>query len=99
MPGGSGDDVADPLGRAVLRIQGGGPLGQLAELAAQLLELPDARLQVGGVALEQVGDVGAGCLAVVAEGDDLADLHEGESERLGGAHEPESSQGRLVKAR
>jgi hypothetical protein len=33
-----------------------------------LLELPDAPIEVGGVALEQVGDMGAGCLAVVADG-------------------------------
>jgi hypothetical protein len=47
----SGDDVADPFGWALLRVQGGGPIGQLPELAAQLLELPDAHVQVGGVAL------------------------------------------------
>ena len=32
--GASGDEVADPLGRAVLRIQGGGPRGQLPEFTA-----------------------------------------------------------------
>jgi hypothetical protein len=47
----SGNDVADPLGRASLRVEGGCPLGQLPELAAELLELPDAHLQVGGVAV------------------------------------------------
>jgi hypothetical protein len=31
--------LADPLGRAVVRIEGGGPLGQPAELAAQLVKL------------------------------------------------------------
>jgi hypothetical protein len=36
----------------LLWIKGGGPLGQLTELATQLLEFPDAQLQVGGVALE-----------------------------------------------
>jgi hypothetical protein len=56
----SGDEVADPFGRAVLRIQGGGPLGQVPQLAAELLELPDAAVEVGGVALQQVADVGAG---------------------------------------
>ena len=66
--------MADALGRALLRIQGGGPLGQLPQFAAQLLELPDARIELGGVALQQVADMGAGGLAVVAEGDDLADL-------------------------
>ncbi len=90
--------MADPLGRAALRIEGGGPLGQPAELAAQLLQLADAHIEVGGVALQQVGDMGAGWLAVVAEGDDLADLAKGEPDRLGGADEAEASQGRLVVA-
>jgi hypothetical protein len=70
----STDDVADPFGRVVLRVQGGGPLGELAQLAMELLEHPDAR----------------------AEGGDLADLAEGEAERLGGADEPEPGKGRLV---
>ena len=47
----SGDDVADPLGRALLRVECGGTLGQVAEVAAELLEFPDAQLKVGGVAL------------------------------------------------
>src|SRR5215208_4563861 len=45
----SGDDVADQLGRALLWVEGGGPLGQLPQLAPQLLELGNARIQVGGV--------------------------------------------------
>jgi hypothetical protein len=77
--GGSGDDVADPLRRALLQIKGGGPLGQLLKLAAELLELPDAHLQVSGMAPQQVGDMGAGGLPVIAEGDDLADLAQGEA--------------------
>ena len=52
----------------LLWIEGGGLLGQFLELATQLLELPDAPIEVGGVAPEQVGDMGAGCLAVVADG-------------------------------
>jgi hypothetical protein len=92
----SGDDVADPLGRALLRIQGGSPRCQLPQLTTQLLELGDAGVELGGTALEQVGDVGAGCLSVVAEGDDLADLAQGEADRLGGADEPEPAQGRRV---
>jgi hypothetical protein len=43
--------VADPLGWASLGIKGAGPLGQLPEFAAEPLELADAQLQVGGVAL------------------------------------------------
>jgi hypothetical protein len=80
--------VADPLGRAVLGVKGGGPLGQLIELATQLLELQDAPIEVGGVALQQVGDMRAGGLVVVAEGDDLADLAQGEADRLGGPTNP-----------
>jgi hypothetical protein len=92
-PATSGDDVADALGRAVFRVKGGGPLGQLPELAAELLELPDAPIEVGGVTLEQVGDMRAGGLPVVAEGDDLADLAQGEADRLGGADEPRAVPG------
>jgi hypothetical protein len=84
--------VADPLRRAVLRIQRGRSLRQLLELAAELLKLPDARIEVGGVAAQQVGDVATRCLPVVAEGDDLADLPQGQANRLRGADEPEPSQ-------
>ena len=41
------------------------------------------------MALEQIGDMGAGCLPVVAEGDDLADLAQGQADRLSGPNEPE----------
>jgi sulfoxide reductase heme-binding subunit YedZ len=47
---GSGDNVADPLGRAPLRVQRAGALGEPAELAAELLQLGDAALHRGGVA-------------------------------------------------
>jgi hypothetical protein len=70
--GSSGDDVADALGWALLRVEGGGPLGQLRELAAERLEFPDPRIEVGGVALQHVADRGARGLPVVPEGDDLA---------------------------
>jgi hypothetical protein len=40
----SGDDVADLVGGATLGVKCGGPLGQLPELAAELLEFPDAHL-------------------------------------------------------
>ena len=50
------------------------------------------------MALQQVGDMGAGSLAVVAEGDDLADLAQGEADRLGSPDEPKPSERRLVVA-
>ena len=75
--------MADPLGRAMLRVEGGGTLGQVAELAAELLELPDTHVQVRGVALQEAGDMGAGYLPIVAEGDDLADLAQGKVQPLG----------------
>jgi hypothetical protein len=73
--------VAHPLGRALLRVKGAGPLGQLPELATQLLKFPDPRVQIGGVALQQVGDMRAGCLPVVAE--------------AGGRGQPMTTTGRL----
>ena len=88
--------MADTLGRAVFRVEGGGTHGQVAELAAELLELPDAHVQVRGVALQEAGDMGAGCLPIVAERDDLADLAEGKANRLGGPHKSEASNGHLV---
>ena len=51
-------DAADHLDRLA---------GRLLELATELPELPHAPIEVGGMALEQVGDMGAGCLVVVAE--------------------------------
>ena len=45
--------MTHPLGWALLGIEGGGPLGQLLQLAAELLELPDAPIVVGGVALSK----------------------------------------------
>ena len=60
--------MTHPLGWALLWIEGGGPLGQFLELATQLLEFSDAPIEVGGVALQQVADMGAGSLPVVAEG-------------------------------
>ncbi len=73
----SGDDVADPLGRAVLGVEGGGPFGQLPQLTAELLEFPNAAIQVGGVALEQVGDMGAGAWPLSRKGDDLSGSRRG----------------------
>ena len=81
--------MADLLGWAVLGVKGGGPLGQLLKLAAELLELPDAHLQISGMTPQQVADMGARGLPAIAEGDDLADLAQGEAYRLGGADEPE----------
>jgi len=63
---------------------------------AELLELGDAGAKLGGTLLEQAGDVAAGGDAVVAEGDDLADLAQREAHRLGGAHEPQAPQRGLV---
>src|SRR6266545_4418915 len=94
--GGSADDVADPLGWALLGVQPAGALSEPVELAAELLELGDAGAKLGGTLLEQAGDVAAGGGAVVAEGDDLADLAECEAERLGGTHEPQAPQRDLV---
>jgi hypothetical protein len=60
-----------------------------------MVKLSDPTIQVGGVGSQQLGDVAQGP-AVVAEGDDLADLTQGEADPLGGADEPEPSERRLV---
>jgi hypothetical protein len=46
----SGDVLTHPFGWALIGIEGGGPLGQMLRLAAELLELPDAPVEVGGAA-------------------------------------------------
>ena len=56
----SADDVQTRSGGQCSGVKGRCPLGQLPELAAELLELTDAPIEVGGVALQQVGDMGAG---------------------------------------
>jgi hypothetical protein len=47
----STDDVADPLGWALLGIQGGGSSGELLELTLELLELGDAGAEFRDAAL------------------------------------------------
>ena len=88
--------MADALGWALLWIEGGGLPGEPVELAAELLELGDARVNLGGAALEQGGHVLTWRLAAVPEGDDLADLTEGEADGLGGADEREPPEGGVV---
>jgi hypothetical protein len=92
----SGDDVADALGWALLGIEGGGPPGEPVELAAELLELGDARVNLGGAALQQSGHVLTWLLAAVPERDDLADLAEGEADGLGAADKREPPEGGVV---
>src|SRR4051794_5249682 len=55
---------------------------QRLELVAQVPHLPDAPVQVGDLAVEDLADVAARALAPVAEGDDLLDLVEAEAEAL-----------------
>lgn len=82
-----GDEVADLVGLAVGGVECAGSLFEALEVAAQGLEGGDALVDLGFAALEQFGDVAAGGFAAVAQGDDLADLAQGEADRLRGPDE------------
>jgi hypothetical protein len=94
----SGEDGADGAVIAVGRVGGGGPMLEVREGGAGLGQLGDACLDLAEVLVDEVGDVPAWRLAGVADGQDAADLGEGESGRLGVADEGEPRQriGRIV---
>lgn len=79
--------MADQFGGALSWIEVAGTPGQVGDLVAEHGELFDAGVEVVGVLMEQVLNVAAGCCAVGAEGQDLADLAEGEPDGLGCADE------------
>jgi len=87
--------VADSGWLAVDWVEVSGASGEPCEFATGVLEFGDALLDLGGVLVDEVADVAAGGLSLVAEGDDLFDLAEGEPARLGGSDECESVQDRL----
>jgi hypothetical protein len=75
-----------------------GAPGEVAQGGAGLAEFDQTQLNLGEVLFDQPGDVAAGCLAAVAQGQDAADLGKGEPGSLGVADEaePRRSLGRVV---
>lgn len=74
--------VSGPFGWQVL-----GAVDQHEQLVAERLHLGDAPLQVLRVLAQQPADVAAGCLALLLEREDLADVVERQAEALGGLDE------------
>lgn len=60
---------------------------EVVEFVAEGLQLGDALVELTSVAVNQVGDVAARGLALLPEGEDLADVVQRESEPLGSADE------------
>ena len=59
-----------------------GAVDEVAKLGFEAAELLDGVVDLFGAVNEEVQDVAAGCLAVVAHGDDAADLAEREADGL-----------------
>ncbi|MBM7754003.1 hypothetical protein JOE53_002723 [Microbacterium laevaniformans] len=67
-----------------------GLVAEPGEGVAQVVELPELLVDIGEACVEEVADVAAGRLAVVADVEDLLDLGEGESSGLAAVDEVDS---------
>ena len=96
---GRGEDRADAGVAAAGGIGGDGTLPELAQAGTGVSELGDPLPDVIQVPVDQLGDVPARGLASVVEGQDAADLGEGEPGGLGVADEREPRQrpGRVAR--
>jgi hypothetical protein len=86
------EDGADAAGAGV-RVGGLGCCQQVVQRGLGLGQFGHAPLGFGQVLVQQGGDVGAWRAAVVSDGEDAADLGEGEAGGLGGADEGEAGGG------
>jgi hypothetical protein len=85
------------VGRVALgRLECAGPSVETAQLGPQPLELGDALIDLGRARPEEVEHVPAWGIALVAHGDDAADLAERQPDRLRGPHECQPVSGVLV---
>lgn len=89
----SSENAADVALGAGSGVGSGGGAGQLAQHGAGRRQFGDPVLDVGEVSAEEFGDVSAGRVAAVADGQDVADLGEAEASRLGGADEADAGPG------
>jgi hypothetical protein len=84
------DEVADAVRVAVGGVESGGSLHDVGEVDFEGAEFADLLVDLVRAMHEQIEDVAARGLTVVSQGDDAADLPEGEAKRLGRRDEGES---------
>lgn len=82
--------MADLVGRAGSRVEVGRSVHQPVQFGLQESQLADGAADVVGAGAEQLEHVAARCLAFVAQGNNAADLTQGQSERLRRPDERES---------
>ncbi len=92
---GGRDDVTDGLGRTFRGVEAPAASGEGFKVVAHALELADTLGELVGVSLDETEDVRARCFAAFAEGDDLADLAEGEADGSSSAGEGEAVEDRV----
>jgi hypothetical protein len=88
--------MADALGVAVGGVQTLRFGGEAAEVALEVLQLDNALADLVRTTFEQRDHVRARGLAAFSKGDDLADLTEGQPDRLRGPDERKAVDGRVV---
>lgn len=88
-----GDSRADTGGVAVSRVELGEALAQFPQGPPGLLKFVQSLLHVGEAFVDEVGRVCARCLTLIADGNDLADLAQGEPGGLCMADERDACSG------
>ena len=83
-----GDDLADGVGAAVLRVEAVGSFGQsLQQLPGLFLGL-DSVADLGEFLVDELSDVLAGCFAPISHFEDAANLLEAQPGSLGSFDKP-----------
>ena len=91
------DEVADPVGVAVGRVEIPSPLDEPGQLSLQSPQLADRSVDLGRPHPEQVEDMTARGLTVVAQRHYPADLAEREADGLRGSDERQPVENRIVE--
>ncbi len=89
--------MADPVRVAVGRVESLGTSDETFQLSLQDAELADPAIDFSGPGPQQIQDVAAWCIAVIAQGPDPADLAEGQPDALGGADERQPVEDAVVE--